>query len=116
MLAHGTTFTFKNNQYSVTSIQAQSARAEVVNMTHKNAAAGFTYLYPTGDYAEPASVDIEFLGSGIPLAKDHAMLAISGAAGAFSSYAICESATREARVGDVVRGRARFVITDAAPS
>lgn len=114
MLAHGTTFTFKGSTFSVTSIRVQAPQAEIVDITPMAGAAGAVVMLETGEHASPGSVEIEFIGSGNPasMVRQRGQLVISGSAGGLTKNAICENATQDAKVSDIVRGSARFVLTD----
>ena len=112
MLAHGTTFQFKSTSYSVTSIRVQLREPEIANMTSQYDPVDKNMLVKTGAFTTPTSIDIEFIGATYPAEGDAGPLQISGSAGAYSQHAICSSVTRDARVSDVVRGTARFTVTD----
>lgn len=115
LLANGTTFTFNSTAYTVTAIRVTSPQPEIVNMTDVDDALGSMQMVKTGDALSPGTVEIDVLGVVDPttLVGTYGELSITGTASVGSSLkALCESATMEARVADVIRGTARFVLTD----
>ena len=113
-LAQGTSFTFNSAKYTVTSIRAQAAQPEIVDMTPRAHPLNTgPLLMATGAYSAPASVEVELIGnqSALAMIGTSGMLSITGPMGGISEMAICESVNVSAQVGDIVRGSARFTIT-----
>ncbi len=117
LLANGTTFTFSGTAYTVTAIRVSSPQPEIVNMTAIDSPLGQMWMVKTGDALSPGTVEIDVLGVVDPttLVGTYGDLEITGTAQVGSGLkALCESATMEARVADVIRGSVRFVLTDIA--
>jgi hypothetical protein len=118
-VASGATFTFCGVKAIATRVSVESPTAEIVDMTAHNAAVNATTLVPTGAWVGGGgTVDVEFLQS--PQNGVSPLLAIgkvgqasfSGNTFSINNHAVCESATVEAAVGDLVRGTMRLRFTD----
>lgn len=115
-LAQNSTFSFKGVNYTATSVSVESPQAEVVNMTPATGAVGEVLMRETGDFLSPGRATIECFGfQAVPknLAAQRGLLSFATQLGTLQTQAICESATVEGRVGDLLRLRLSFVLTDS---
>lgn len=118
-VASGATFTFCGVRAIATRVSVEAPTAEIVDMTAHNAAVDTTMLVPTGAWVGGGgTVDVEFLQS--PTNAVSPLVAIgkvglasfTGNTFSINKRAVCESATVEAAVGDLVRGTMRLRFTD----
>ena len=115
-VASGATFTFCGVKATVTRVSVETPTAEIVDMTAHNTPAGQIVLVPTGAYTG-GTIDIDYLaGSG---GTDPATAVGKVGQAVFSSpgysvtkQVVCESATKDAAVGQIVSGSMRFRLTD----
>lgn len=83
-------------------------------MTPSGAPVGEKYLVPTGAYTDTGSIEVEALG----FADPKNLIGLRGAAvfatplGSVTRSVICESASADGRVGDVLRLRFTLKPTD----
>ncbi len=114
--AHGATFTFQGVSAIVVGLSVETPKAEIVDMTGRLDPVGATVLVPTGAQSRGAiSVDYIHAPGGVdPQALIGARGEVAFGSPGFSltRNVILESATAEARAGDLVRGSIRFVMTD----
>lgn len=112
--AQGATFTFLGFGGLVTGISVTTPTAEIADMTSMGSAPGTMVLMPTGDWSG-GDMTIECMGTGDPqsLVRQRGFAAFSAPGVRVGRNAICESATIEARTGDVVRYTLRLRLTDA---
>lgn len=116
-VASGATFTFCGVRAIATRVSVEAPTAEIVDMTAHDAPVNQKMLVPTGANGGGA-VDVEFLqspsGAVSPLDAIGKVGVASFTGNTFSinSRAVCESATVEAAVGDLVRGTMRLRFTD----
>jgi hypothetical protein len=108
--SQGTSFTFGVSAYTITSVTVNGgAERQRVSAPHMGLGPNDTelvyYLHKSVDSLP--TVDIEFIGAGIPSVNVSAALAVSGKV-AFSGIATCVSSQVTASVGDIVRGSASF--------
>lgn len=120
-VASGATFTFCGVRAIATRVSVESPTAEIVDMTPTDAAVNSTMLVPTGAWVGGGgTVDVEFLQTPTnavsPLAAigKVGVASFSGKTFVINNRAICETATVEAAVGDLVRGTMRLRFTDYA--
>lgn len=118
-VASGATFTFCGVRAIATRVSVEASPAEIVDMTPHNAPVNQTMLVPTGAWVGGGgTVDVEFLQSPTnavsPLAAigKVGVASFSGNTFSINNRAVCESATVEAAVGDLVRGTMRLRFTD----
>lgn len=118
-VASGATFTFCGVKAIATRVSVEAPTAEIVDMTATDAPVNQTVLVPTGAWVGGGgTVDVEFLQS--PQNGVSPLLAIgkvglasfSGNTFSINNRAVCESASIEASVGDLVRGTMRLRFTD----
>lgn len=109
-------FTFRGISATVTGIQVETPVAQVVDMTGVNDAAGATVQVPTGEI-RGGSITVDFLYQ-YPGIDPQALvglvgnLAFTSSAYAVSRQAILESASVDARTGQLVSGQLKFRMTD----
>ena len=118
-VASGATFTFCGVKAIATRVSVEAATAEIVDMTAHDAAVNTTTLVPTGARMGGGTVDVEFLqspGGTSPLNAigKVGVASFSGNTFSLSNNAVCETASLEASVGDLVRGTMRLRFTDHA--
>lgn len=113
--SQGSTFTFNGVAYSVTSVSVKAPTPEVVNMTNGSHDKGKIYMVPTGDYTSPGSVEVEAIGFSDPKGSVGTLgpLVFQTRGGSVAStYAICSDASADAKIGDLLRIRFSFTLTD----
>ena len=116
---HGATFFFVSNKGTfsggVTSVRVDSPSAEIADMTGVNDAAEVSVLIPTGSW-KGGSVTVEYVaGSSFDvqvLVRGFGSLTFTSAGMSVSRQVVLESASRNAAVGDVVKGSLKFLMTD----
>ena len=115
--AQGATFTFAGFGAIVTGISVETPTAEVTDMTSAVDSVGTIAVVPTGDWSG-GSISVDYIHAG-PLQADPQTLVRAQGQLRFvspnysiSRNAILESATTEARAGEIVRGTMRFRMTD----
>jgi hypothetical protein len=118
--AQGATFTFTGSRGNfagdVVGISVETPVAEVVDMTSPGDPAGYAVLVPTGEWSG-GSVTVDFLakpnGADIQnIVRGIGPLTVSSSSWSVTRRVILESASVEARVGELVRGTANFKATD----
>lgn len=121
--AHGATFSFApiGGGVSYTAVVAglsvETPSAELVDMTGAGASNGYVVLVPTGDFARGASgtVTVDYLSTGVnwqAVVGAVGTLSLSSPGHAVVRRVVLESASSEARAGDIVRGSLKFRMTD----
>lgn len=115
-VAQGATFTFCGVRATVTRLSVEAPTAEIVDMTAHNSPANQLVLVPTGVYTG-GTIDIDYIASSGGVDPATAIgktgpAAFTGAGYAVTKKVVCESATKEAAVGQLVSGSMRFRITD----
>lgn len=114
--SQGCTFTFKSTTYTVTNVSVRAPTPEIVNMTPATAGNGEIHMVSTGDYTSPGVVEVDALGFSDPKESVGQMgpLVFQGPGGSSvqAPNAICSDASAEARVGDLLRIRMTFTLTD----
>lgn len=115
--AQGATFSFAGYSAIVTGISVETPTAEVTDMTSAVAPLGTLTVVPTGDWSG-GSISVDYIHAGglatdpQTLVRQRGQLRFSSTNYSVSRNAILESATTEARAGDIVRGTMRFRMTD----
>lgn len=114
--AHGATFSFRNFYASVVGVSVETPTAEIADMSGMQDNASQIVLVPTGawsgggvsvDYLrDPATIDP------IKLIRAVDWLSFSSFGFSFRRRCILESASEEAKAGELVRGTLRFRTTD----
>jgi hypothetical protein len=115
-VASGATFTFCGVQATVTRVSVEAPTAEIVDMTAHNSPAYQIVLVPTGVYTG-GTIDIDYIASAGGTDPATAIgkvgqAVFSGIGYGVAKQVVCESATKEAAVGQLVTGSMRFRITD----
>jgi hypothetical protein len=114
--SQGATFTFRGFSGAITGIQVEYPKAEITDMTSVSHGLGYVVLVPTNDWSAGSfSVDyIRTPETGDP--QDHvrkvSQLTMASSGFTISKRVVCESASNEVRVGELVRGNLKFTITD----
>ena len=108
-VAAGATFTFCGVNATITRLSVEAPQAEIVDMTPSSWPVGQPpVLVPTGAQTG-GSIDIDFLASrsGVDpstLVGKVGVAQFSSSSMTVSQRAVCESASRSAALGDLVRG------------
>lgn len=104
----------------VTGISVETPVAEVVDMASAVAPVGTIGMVPTGEWSG-GTISVDYIHAG-PLQADPQTLVrqvgslVFGSSGySVGRNVILESATTEARTGEIVRGTLRFRMTDYYP-
>lgn len=111
-LANRSQFTFAGVKFLATSVSVQGPSPEIADMSTFDS--NLVKLVPTGSYTSPGRIDVECLGFVDPLSiiGETGEVVFTTPAGAIARNVICESASSDAQVGDVLRMRMSFVPTD----
>lgn len=114
-LSQKSTFTFGGFSYYVTGVTVDAPQPEIVNMTGMFDGVTTVNLVPTGGYSSPGKVTVEAFGFGNPksIVGMEGTAAFSTQAGSFSVQAICDSASVEAQVGQMLRIRFTLVVKES---
>ncbi len=111
-IPYNATFSFSGFSGQVTGISVEAGQPEIVNMTGASEALGSVVMVPTGDYS-PGSITVDFLADGsIPSTGAKGQLSFSSSAYSIGRNVVLESVQVDARVGELVRGTMKFVMTD----
>lgn len=114
-IPYSATFTYGTFSGYVTGLQVEHPTAETVNMTGTNDPVGTFRLVPTGE-KKGGSISVDFMHNGTydvaTLIGTYGSLTFSSTAYSVSKNVICETASMEARTGEVVRGTLKFLLTD----
>lgn len=114
-LPYSATFTYSGFSGYVTGIAVEEPSAEIVDMTGINHPVGTLLRVPTGE-KKGGAITLDFLHNGTlnpaTLIGTHGTLTFSSSAYSVSRSVIVETASMEARVGEIVRGTIKFVLTD----
>jgi len=120
LTAHGGTFTFQQFEAAITGISVEAPTAEIVDMTSAIAPAGQMVMVPTGSLSGGAiSVDYIRTGETVDpqtLVSQCDNLLFASPKYSVSRQVILQSASTEVRVGEIIRGSLRFVLTDYYPT
>jgi hypothetical protein len=112
--AHGATFSFNGIRATITGISVEMPTAEVADMTGAGDSAGQMVIVPTGAWSG-GTITVDFLAiNGDPQAyvKQTGQLTFASAGYSVSRRVLLESASVDARAGELVRGSLRFRMTD----
>jgi hypothetical protein len=118
--AHGATFTFAGSLGSfagaVVGITVETPVAEVVDMTAVTDVLGAAVVVPTGDWTG-GTISVDFIATAATgdiqnIVRGIGPLVFSSPQWSVSRRAILESANVDARMGEIVRGSAKFRVTD----
>jgi len=119
--AHGASFAFSSSGISsfvaaVVGVSVETPTAEVVDMSGVGDLPGYIVAVPTGDWSG-GSITVDYLRTAATqdpqgLVRKTGLLAFASQGFSYSRRVICESASTEARSGELVRGSLRFRITD----
>jgi hypothetical protein len=114
-IPYSATFSYGSFSGYVTGLQVEHPTAETVNMTGTNDPVGTFRLVPTGE-KRGGSITVDFMHNGTfdvaTLIGTYGSLTFSSTAYSVSKSVICETASMEARTGEVVRGTLKFLLTD----
>jgi hypothetical protein len=114
-IPYSATFSYGSFSGYVTGLQVEHPTAETVNMTGRSDAVGTFRLVPTGE-KKGGSITVDFMHNGTfdvaALIGTYGSLTFSSTAYSVSKSVICETASMEARTGEVVRGTLKFLMTD----
>jgi len=116
--AHGATFSFfaagVNVSGTITGISVEMPTAEVTDMSSTNHSGSQMVIVPTGAWSG-GTITVDFLTvNSDPQAAVRAVgqLSFTSAGYSIGRRVICESASVDARAGELVRGTLRFRMTD----
>jgi len=113
-LSQNSTFSFAGGVYDVTSVAVQGPTPEIVDMTPGGAPVGQKWYLASGAYTDTGSIDVEAYGFADPIN----LIGVAGQAvfttplGSVARNVICESASVEGRVGELLRLRFTLKPTD----
>lgn len=116
--AHGATFTFAGYSATVAGISVETPTVEVADMSGMQTPANHLVLVPTGAIASPGSITVDFISTGGGTADWQSRVGVRGILSlrapdhAIVRNVLLESASAEARAGEIVRGSLRFKMTD----
>lgn len=113
-LANQSTFTFKGSVYTVTSVSVEAPQPEIVNMTGLLDGPKVMCMVRTGAYTSPGRISVEGFGFYDPknLVGQFGDVSFATPSGTVGQFCILDSASAEARVGDVLRVSMTFMPTD----
>lgn len=115
-IAYNASFSFEGFSGYVTGISVDAGTPEMTDMTAANSPAGHAVMVPTGD-RKPGSITVDFLAEGqFPNTGTIGWLTFTSSAYSVSKNVILESGQVEARVGELVRGTLKFLMTDYSGS
>jgi hypothetical protein len=114
LLSQGAAFSFRGTKYTVTSVTVESPQPEIVDMTSASDIASKKAMVWTGAYSSPGRIVIDGLGFSDPksLAGLIGDASFSTPGGSVSAHCVCDSASVEAKVGELLRVRMSLTITD----
>ena len=108
--------TFNSVKYLATSVAVEAGQPEVADLTTFGTPLKKRNLVPTGDWVTPTKISVEAIGQSNPatIVGQIGPAVFTTPSGALvSANCYCESASVEARVGDVYRCRFVFIETTA---
>lgn len=113
-LANQSKFTFKSGVYTVTSVSVEAPQPEIVNMTGVSDGPKVMRMVRTGDYTSPGRISVQGFGFYDPknLVGEFGNVSFETPSGTVGRFCILDSASTEARVGDVLRVSMTFMPTD----
>lgn len=98
-------FSFRGSHFFATRVSVESPQPEITDMTGMDDPVGAIVMVPTGAFTAPGRVSVDAFGFTDP----SAMVGLDGEAvfatqvGRMSFQAVCESASVEAQVGELLR-------------
>lgn len=111
-IAYNASFSFGGFSGQVTGISVEAGTPEIVDMTGSGDPPGTAVMVPTGDF-KPGSITVDFLAGGsVPNTGTKGQLSFNSSVYSIGRNVVLESAQVEARVGELVRGTMKFVMTD----
>lgn len=115
--AQGSTFTFRGEVFTATSVSVEAPAPEIVNMTPASAPNGSRVLVPTGDVTSTGKIDVDGFGFADPITyiAKVGLAQFQTPLGTISRQVICDAASVTGQVGDVFRFRISFIPTDYYP-
>lgn len=113
-LSNTASFSFKGTSYTVTNVSVEAPTPEVVNMTSSTDPAGVLVMVPTGAYTAPGKITVECLGCSDPagLVGQMGTAVFTTSLATISKNVVCDSASTEGRVGDLLRLRFSLMLTN----
>lgn len=112
--AQGATLTFRGVVATITGISVEMPTAETTDMTSATDGAAQSVIVPTGAWSG-GTITVDFLTLNTDpqaLVRQVGDLTFRSAGYTISRRVLCESASVEARTGELVRGSLRFRMTD----
>lgn len=111
--AHGASFGFNGFSGAVVGLTVESPVAETVDMTGVGDGVGVINLVPTGDWSG-GGMTVDVISNRDPqgLVRSSGLAIFSSPGFSVARRVILESASVEAKAGDVVRASLKFRITD----
>lgn len=112
-IPYNANFTFNGAVATVVGIQVETPSAEIVDMTGVGDNANAIVMVPTGAFTG-GTITVDYLANGVPAAELGTVGSVVFTSSAINvtRRGILESATVEARTGELVRGTMRFRLTD----
>lgn len=112
--AQGASFTFGTFSGLVTGLSVTTPTAEIADMTGVGNGSGQMMLVATGAWSG-GEMTVELLSAGDPqgLVRTAGIATFTSPRFSINRRVICESATIEARTGELVRSTLKFRLTDA---
>lgn len=114
----GASFTFENSEGRLTAkvvgLTVETPTADIVDMSGISDVASYNVLVPTGSW-QGGSISVEYINATTDpqsFVKTTGFVTFSSSAVTVSKRAILESASRDIRVGEVIRGTLKFRLTD----
>lgn len=109
------TFTFTGGfAGKIVGVSVETPTAELTDMSAAGDPKDSIFMVPTGAWSG-GSITVEFISTGTDpqtSVKKVGSLTFASAAFSVTRQVVCESASVSAKVGDVVRGSAKFCMTD----
>lgn len=112
--AHGASFTFKNIRATITGISVEMPTAEVADMTGTWDSAGQMVIVPTGAWSG-GTITVDFININVDpqsYVRQVDQLAFTSSGYSVGRRVLLESASVDARAGELIRGSLRFRMTD----
>lgn len=112
-LANRSQFEFAGQTYAATAVSVESPTPEIVNMTGIADGKDVVMMVPTGAYTAPGRISVDAFGFADPksLAGEMGEAKFTTPLGTFSHDVVCESASVEGRVADLLRIRFSLLMT-----
>jgi hypothetical protein len=112
-LANRSQFSFNGTTYAATSVSVEAPQPEIVDMTSLGSPLGDPRMVPTGDVTAPGRISVEAFGFANPasLVGTIGLATFTTPLGSVSKRAICDSASVEGQVADLLRVRFSLTMT-----